>query len=134
MIYRILAELVLVIHFCIVLFVALGGLLILRWPSVKWLHLPAFVWGTVVQYYFWHCPLTQLENWFRHLGGQSGYSGGFLDHYISTVLHANVSRQIQALLGLLLIVLNLLVYSFVLIRHRRRTRHSVTVAVSVIKC
>jgi hypothetical protein len=122
MIYRILAELVLVIHFCFVLFVVLGGLLVLRWPSVLWLHLPAFIWGILVQCFFWACPLTPLENWFRHLGGQSGYTGGFVEHYISAMLYANVSREFQALLGLLLIGLNILVYSLVFIRRRRRIR------------
>ena len=120
MIYRALAELVLVLHFCFVLFVVLGGLLVLRWPSVVWLHLPAFVWGILVQCFFWVCPLTPLENWFRGLGGQSVYAGGFLDHYISSVLYANVSHEFQAALGLLLIALNLIIYSLVL--HRRRPK------------
>jgi hypothetical protein len=124
MIYRILAELVLVIHFCFVLFVVLGGLLALRWPTVLWLHLPAVVWGILVQCFFWACPLTPLENWFRQLGGQSGYRGGFVEHYISAILYANVSREFQALLGLLLIGLNILVYSLLLIRRRRKIREA----------
>ena len=119
MIYRFLAELVLVFHFCFVLFVVLGGVLVLRWPSVLWLHLAAFAWGVLVQCFFWTCPLTPLENWFRRLGGQSEYAGGFVDHYISSILYANVSRRFQASLGLLLIALNVLIYSFVLIRRRR---------------
>src|SRR5262249_33579149 len=106
MIYRILAELVLVLHFCFVLFVVLGGLLVLRWPSVLWLHLPAFIWGILVQCFFWACPLTPLENCFRRLGGRSVYAGAFIDHYVTSVLYANVSRHFQALLGLLLIALN----------------------------
>ena len=121
MIYRFLAELVLVFHFCFVLFAVLGGLLALRWPSVLWLHLPACVWGILVQCFFWTCPLTPFENRLRQLGGQSAYAGGFLDHYISSVLYANVSRQFQASLGLLLIALNVLIYLFVLSRRIRRT-------------
>lgn len=131
MIYRFLAELVLVFHFCFVLFVALGAVLMLRWPSVLWLHLPAFIWGILVQCFFWTCPLTPLENWLRQLGGQSGYAGGFLDHYISSVLYANVTRQFQAALGLLLIGLNVLIYWFVLRRRQRliRNNHSASSAV-----
>src|SRR6267142_4443444 len=120
MIYRFLADLVLVVHSCVVLFVVLGGLLLLRWPSVLWLHLPAIVWGILVQCFFYPCPLTLLENWFLRLGGQTGYTGGFVDHYITAILYANVSRQFQAFLGLLLIGLNVFVYSIVLIRRRRR--------------
>jgi hypothetical protein len=122
MMYRILAELVLIIHFCFVLFVVLGGLLVLRWPSILWLHLPAFMWGILVQCFFWACPLTPLENWFRCSGGEVEYSGGFVEHYISAILYANVSREFQAMLGLLLIGVNVLVYSLVFIRRRRRIR------------
>ena len=121
MIYRVLADLVLVIHSCVVLFVVLGSLLLLRWPSVIRLHLPAVVWGIVVQFFFYPCPLTLLENWFRQLGGQAVYTGGFVSHYISTVLYAHVSRPFQAFLGLLLIALNVFAYSFVLIRRHQRT-------------
>jgi hypothetical protein len=122
MMYRILAELVLVIHFCFVLFVVLGGLLVLRWPLALWLHLPAVVWGILVQCFFWACPLTPLENWFRQLGGESGYRGGFIEHYISALLYANVSREFQVALGLLLIGMNVFIYALVFIRRRRGNR------------
>ena len=120
MAYRILAEFVLVIHFCFVLFVVLGGLLALRWRSIIWLHLPAFVWGILVQCFFWSCPLTPLENWFRRLGGESGYSGGFVEHYISAILYANVSREFQLVLGVLQVGVNVMVYSLVFIRRRQQ--------------
>ncbi len=119
MAYRILAELVLVIHFCSVLFVVLGGLLVLRWRSIIWLHIPAFTWGVFVQCFFLACPLTPLENWFRRLGGESGYSGGFIEHYISAILYADISRGFQIMLGVLLIGVNVLVYSLVFIGRRR---------------
>ena len=124
MIYRVLAEVVPIVHFCFVLFVVLGGLLVLRWPSVLWLHLPAFIWGVLVQCFLWACPLTPLENWFRRSGGRSTYAGGFVDHYISSILYANVSRRFQAALGLLLIALNVVIYLFVLIRRRRRIEYN----------
>jgi len=120
MVYRILAELVLVIHFCFVLFVVLGGLLALRWRRVVWLHLPAFTWGVLVQCFSWACPLTPLENWFRRAGGESGYSGGFVEHYISAILYADISREFQMMLGLLLVGVNVLVYAWVLTRRRRK--------------
>lgn len=113
MAYRILADLVLTLHFCFVLFVAFGGLLALRRRWVASLHLPAVVWGVLVECFFWACPLTTLENSLRGLGGESGYTDGFIDHYVSAVLYARISPQFRMTLGLLLIGLNLLVYWYV---------------------
>ena len=119
MIYRLLADGVLLFHFCFVLFVVLGGMLVLRWRAVVWFHLPALGWGILVECFYWTCPLTPLENWLRRLGGEAGYTGGFIEHYVSMLLYANISLRFQAMLGLVLMFINLLVYSYV-VRHRRR--------------
>ena len=116
MAYRILADIVLIVHFCFVLFVVFGGLLALRRRWVAFLHLPAIVWGILVECFFWACPLTTLENSLRQLSGESGYTDGFIDHYISAVLYAPISPQFSITLGLLLIGFNLLVYWYVLRR------------------
>jgi hypothetical protein len=113
MAYRILADLVLTLHFCFVLFVVFGGLLALRRRWIASLHLPAVVWGVLVECFFWACPLTTLENSLRQLGGESGYTDGFIDHYVSAILYARISPQFRITLGLLLIGLNLLVYWYV---------------------
>lgn len=113
MAYRILADLVLTLHFCFVLFVVFGGLLVVKWRWVASLHLPAVIWGVLVEVFFWACPLTTVENSLRGLGGESGYTDGFINHYISAVLYAHISPQFRITLGLLLIGLNLLVYWYV---------------------
>ncbi|MBA4124107.1 MAG: DUF2784 domain-containing protein [Acidobacteria bacterium] len=113
MAYRILADLVLTLHFCFVLFVVFGGLLVVRWRWITLLHLPAVFWGVLVECFGWACPLTTLENSLRGLGGQSGYMDGFIDYYISAILYAPISLQFRIILGLLLIGLNLLVYWYV---------------------
>ena len=118
MAYNVLAELVLVIHFCFVLFAALGGLMVLRWPPLAWLHVPSVAWGVLVQCFFLTCPLTYVENWLRRLGGGAGYAGGFIEHYVSAVLYADISREFQFMLGLLLFALNLAVYTYVVLRRR----------------
>ncbi|MDQ3064293.1 MAG: DUF2784 domain-containing protein [Acidobacteriota bacterium] len=117
MAYRILADLVLIVHFCFVLFVVFGGLLALRRRWIASLHLPAVVWGILVECFFWACPLTTLENSLRQLGGESGYADGFINHYISAVLYAHISPQFRITLGLLLIGFNVLVYWYVFRRH-----------------
>lgn len=119
MIYRILADSILVFHFCFVLFALFGGLLILRWRWVMWLHIPALIWGIVVQGFVLICPLTPLENWFRDLGGETGYNGGFIEHYVSMLLYFSPSYRFHWLLGLVLFGTNLLTYCFVFIRRNK---------------
>lgn len=45
MLYPLLADLVLIVHLAFVVFVLCGGLLVLRWQRIAWLHLPAATWG-----------------------------------------------------------------------------------------
>jgi hypothetical protein len=123
LIYRLLADGVLLLHLAFVLFVVLGGLLVLRSPSVAWLHIPAAIWGVMIEYTGWICPLTPLENSFRTRGGQTGYSEGFIQHYIQPVLYpAGLTRATQVALGSLLLILNLAAYGVVISRMRRTSR------------
>jgi hypothetical protein len=121
LIYRLLADLVLVLHLAFVLFVVLGGLVVLRWPRLAWPHIPAAIWGVLVEYIGWICPLTPLENSLRTRGGQAGYSGGFIQHYIQPVLYpAGLTRSTQILLGTFALLVNLTAYGVVLVRRKRR--------------
>lgn len=113
MIYRSLADLVLVLHFCFVVFVIFGGLLALRRRWIFWLHLPAVVWGVLVEFFLLPCPLTGLEKWLKELGGGRGYEGGFIEYYVSAILYAHLTPQFQMTLGFLLFSFNLVVYWYV---------------------
>jgi len=120
LIYRALADLVLVVPLAFVLFVVLGGLLVLRWPRLAWLHVPAAVWGVLIEYTGWICPLTPLENSLRERGGGAGYSGGFIEHYIQSVLYpAGLTRGTQIVLGSLALLVNLTAYGVVVARRGR---------------
>lgn len=120
MIYRALADLVLVLHLAFVLFVVLGGLLVLRWPWVAFLHIPAAIWGILIEYTGGICPLTPLENSLRQSGGGPSYSGGFIEHYIQPVLYpAGLTRGTQIVLGSLALIVNLVAYAFAMSRRRR---------------
>jgi len=120
LIYRALADLVLVIHLAFVLFVVLGGLLVLRRPRLAFIHIPAAIWGILIEYSGWICPLTPLENSFRRSGGEAGYSGGFIEHYIEPALYpAGLTRGAQIVLGSLALVVNLTAYGLVLARRKR---------------
>jgi hypothetical protein len=98
----------------------LGGLLALRWPRAAWIHLPAAVWGAGIEFVGGICPLTPLENRLRHLGGEAGYTGGFVEHYVIPVLYPEaLTRDIQYILGGIVIALNVTIYSIVLRRASR---------------
>ncbi len=121
MIYRLLADLLVALHLGFVLFVVLGGLLALRWWRVRWIHLPAACWGAWIEFAGWVCPLTPLENRLRARGGELGYSGGFVEHYILPVLYpAGLDRAVQVALGVFVVVVNLGVYAWAWHRARRR--------------
>lgn len=121
MIYRLLADAVLVIHLAFVVFAVLGGLLVLRHQKVLWWHLSALAWGVIVQWADWICPLTPLENVLRHMGGESGYSAGFVEHFVIGVLYPeNLTLELRYLLGAVLLAVNIAVYSHVILSIRRR--------------
>jgi uncharacterized protein DUF2784 len=113
------ADAIVVLHVGFVVFVLLGGLLVLRWRRVIWLHLPAAAWGIAVEYGGWICPLTPLENELRQRSGATAYSGDFIEQYLVPLLYpAHLTRGAQAALGSLALVVNLIVY-WRIIRGRR---------------
>jgi len=109
--YPLLANLVLIVHLAFVVFVLCGGLLVLRWQWIAWLHVPAIAWGAFVEFSGWICPLTPLENWLRAQGGDISYRSDFIAQYLLPVLYpGDLTRDLQLLLGTLVIVLNAAVY------------------------
>lgn len=114
------ADLVVLIHLGFILFVVGGGLAVLRWPRAAWLHLPAAAWGAGIVLFGGVCPLTPLENALRRAAGQAGYEGGFIEHYLMPILYpVGLTREVQIVLGLLVIAVNLALYAIVLTRRRR---------------
>ena len=109
--YRALADLVLVAHFGFVVFVALGGLLVLRWPRLVWLHIPAALWGVIVEYAGIICPLTPWEIALRQRAGAPTYQGDFIGHYLTAALYpAGLTRGIQLALGTVALAVNVVIY------------------------
>lgn len=121
MTYALLADLVVLLHFLFVLFVVLGGLLVLRHRWIAWLHVPAAVWGAVVELAGWFCPLTPWEIRLRLLAGEEGYETGFIEHYLVPLIYpADLTRPLQVAIGALVVTLNLVIYLWVW--HRRPSR------------
>lgn len=115
--YRLLADLTLILHAGFVAFVMLGAWLVLRWPRTAWIHVPAMLWGAGIEFLGGICPLTPLENHLRRQAGGQGYAGGFIEHYVVPVLYPDaLTRRVQVVLGLLVLVTNAAVYGWVLWR------------------
>jgi hypothetical protein len=118
--YRGLADFVVLVHLAFVAFVVAGGLLVLRWPRAAWIHVPAALWGVVVEWSGSLCPLTPLELTLRRWGDEAGYGGGFVEHYVLPVLYPGaLTRGVQLALGSLVVAINAVVYSVALARRRR---------------
>ena len=119
MIYRLTADLVVLIHLAFILFAALGGLLVLKYPRCALLHLPVLVWAVLISFANWVCPLTPLENWLRERGGLLGYETSFIEHYILPVIYpGELTRSLQIFLGLLVLVINLGIYGYRFLKNK----------------
>jgi len=112
--YALLADLVLVLHAAFILFVVLGGLLVLWRRRLVWLHVPAAAWGILIEFRGWICPLTFVENDLRLAAGGSGYAGGFIDHYLAPLVYpAALTHATQLMLGSAALLVNVVVYALV---------------------
>lgn len=118
--YEFLAATIAIAHLVFVVFAMFGGLLVLRYPQMLWLHLPALLWGVTVQWADWICPLTPLENYFRLRSGKAGFEGGFIEYWISKILYPqHLTLELRYVLGLALILLNAAVYAYVFSMRRK---------------
>lgn len=112
MIYRWLADGVVVVHLAFVAFVMVGAFLALKWRWLVWLHLPAAIWGVLIEYAGWICPLTPLENALRARAGEAGYSGDFIQHYLLRALYpGGLTTATQWILGSIALGVNIVGYA-----------------------
>lgn len=117
MLYRFAADVVVIVHLAFVAFAVGGALLVARWRALAWAHVPAAVWAALIEFGGWICPLTPLEQHLRRLGGEAGYSGGFVEHYLLPILYpGGLTRNLQFTLGALVLFVNVAVYAWILRR------------------
>ena len=121
MIYSFLADLLMVLHLVFILYVIAGALLIFKWPKTLLLHLPACFWGMTVEFIGWICPLTPWEIQLRRLGGEEGYTGSFIEHYLIPIIYpSGLTREVQMVVGGTVLIVNLSLYNLNLIKKRKR--------------
>lgn len=119
--YGHLADAVVLVHLAFIAFVLFGAFAVAWRPKLAWLHLPAVMWGALVEWNAWVCPLTPWEQQLRAAAGQSGYAGGFVDRYLLPVLYpGGLTPRIQLVLAAVVIVVNVALYVWIISRHRVR--------------
>ncbi|EAR22809.1 DUF2784 domain-containing protein [Nitrococcus mobilis] len=115
--YYVLADLVVLVHFLFVLFVIFGGGLVFWKPWLAWAHLPAALYGLLIEWVGWACPLTPLENALRRQAGGAGYEGGWVEHYILPLLYPEAfTRTLALVLGAAVLLINVAIYGLYLWR------------------
>ena len=115
------ADLIVLLHFAFILFVVAGGFFALKWRWLAWLHVPAAIWGALIEFTGWVCPLTPLENLLRQAGGKQAYPNDFTEHYILPLIYpVDLTRDLQLVLGLGVVILNAAVYSLWFARRKKK--------------
>jgi hypothetical protein len=117
MIHRAFARLIVLAHSAYVAFVVFGSVLVLRWPSLLWLHVAAVLWAAATLAFDLGCPLTPWEKTRWRLGGVEPYPEGFLQHHVLRARFvAEHSRASHTVAGLLVLALNIVVYWLVVLK------------------
>jgi len=119
--YRLLSDFVVLLHLAFIVFAVSGGILVIWWRKALWIHLPAALWATWIEFSGGICPLTHVENWLLVKSGLGGYHGDFIAKYILPVVYpANLTRKIQIALATIVIVVNLFVYGFIFMNRNKK--------------
>ena len=109
------ADIILIIHFLFILFVLFGALLFFVAKKIVFIHIPAIIWGSYIELTHSICPLTYLENWFLHKANLTTYSEGFIQNYLVPIVYPmNLTKDLQIFLGIGLIVINIVIYAFII--------------------
>lgn len=125
MAYRLLADILVIFHLAFVAFALFGGLLVVKWKRLAWVHVPAAIWAALIEFTGMICPLTPLENFLRRKGGASGYGTGFIEHYITPALYPEaLNNGLQIALGAIVILVNAAIYAYVFRRRAHQQRNS----------
>jgi len=121
--HLILAEVIVVLHLLFIVFAMFGGLLVIKWPRLVWLHIPVVVWGALTEFLGLICPLTPLEIWLRQQAGADLYEGGFISHYLLPLIYPpGLTAGMQWLLGGGLLIFNISIYAWLYSRKHQRSK------------
>ena len=122
MLYQLAADFIVLLHFVFIVFAVAGGVLVFKWRRLGYLHVPAAIWAALIIMAGWICPLTPIENMFRQAGGGEVYSVSFIERYLMPVIYpSGLSREIFIAMGVVIIVINVVVYTILFIKRKNRS-------------
>ncbi|MDX2504467.1 MAG: DUF2784 domain-containing protein [Gammaproteobacteria bacterium] len=125
MLFKLGADLLVIVHLGFIGFVILGGFMLLKWRWLIFIHLPAVLWAALLEFHGWVCPLTPMEQSLRQLGNQQGYTGGFIDHYILPVIYPPaLEEELQLILGVLVILINSIFYLLIIVKFHGNSKRT----------
>ena len=111
MLYKVLADFVVFVHFLWILFLIFGGLIGIRIRMVKVAHVAGLIFAALIQVVGWYCPLTDLEVLLRSKESPgAAYGGSFIIHYLEKIVYVEVPRGAIILLTILLCLFNAWLY------------------------
>ena len=119
--YELAADLILIVHFVFIIFVVFGALLFFVVKKIVFIHIPALIWGSYIELTHSICPLTYLENWFLHKANLTTYSEGFIQNYLVPIVYPmSLTKDLQIYLGIILIVVNIIIYGLIFDKLKKR--------------
>ena len=112
-VYRLLTELTIIVHFLFILFVVAGGFLARRWWWLMALHLSAVAWAIYAELASGVvCPLTAWENYFADRAGLATYKGDFVARYLVPIIYPDqLTPTVQHVLVGLVVLINCVAYA-----------------------
>lgn len=113
--YGFLTDFIIAFHLAFIVWVLFGAFLVLKWRRLAWVHVPSVLWGMSTEFFGLWCPLTPLENWLRAQSGRTGYETSFIEYHVMPIVYpAELTRELQMILGATVLVINGLVYGLIL--------------------
>ena len=112
MLYELAADLTALAHFAFILFVIFGALLGRRKRVWRYLHLASMAYAVSIEVFYWHCPLTYLEQYLREKTGAGSFEEGFIAHYLNEVIYFNAPQWSLILAAAVVLAVNLGFYIY----------------------
>jgi hypothetical protein len=108
MVYRLLGDAVITLHFLWILFILFGLLIVGKYGRLIWVHLGGLAFTLILNIGGWFCPLTYLENHLYSLyNRQLTYAGSFVGQYLQKLIYLDVGEVYLRIAAVIWVAINL---------------------------